>query len=105
MAKKAPLPPSTFALHGDLDVFSIHGQWEALQTHLATMDAATRGDGVQLELGGLSDVDLSGIQLLLVLQRDLQAEGVKLRLGGAKAEWIARFQPLGLAELLGQEQA
>ena len=105
MAKKDPLPPPPFALHGDLDVFSIHGQWEALQTHLATMGAAAKGTGVQLDLGGVADLDLSGIQLLLVLQRELDADGIKLRLCGAKAEWISRFQPMGLAELLGQEPA
>lgn len=105
MAKKDPPAPRSITLQGDLDVFSIHGQWEVLQAQLKSMGAGEKTTGVELELGGIGDVDLSGIQLLLVLKRDLEAEGIRLRLSGAPAEWTTRFLPLGLDGLLDQEHA
>jgi ABC-type transporter Mla MlaB component len=105
MAKKDPPPPRTFALQGDLDVFSIHGQWEALQTQLKGLGAGAKPVEVALELSGIGDVDLSGVQLLLALKRDLEAEGIRLRLSDAKTDWTTRFLPLGLAGLLDQETA
>jgi len=100
MAKKELPADRTCALQGDLDVFSIHGQQEALRTQLSTAKAKTAS--VVLDLSGIGDVDLSGIQLLLILKRDLETGGAQLRLSGVKAEWAARFQPMDLGGLLEQ---
>jgi ABC-type transporter Mla MlaB component len=93
MAKKPPSPRS-LSLEGDLDVFSIHQQWEQVQELLNLEPGPT-----ELDLSGVGDLDLSGVQLLSALERDLRAKGVQLTLKGAKAEWGPRFAPLGLADL------
>ena len=49
----------------------------------------------------IGDMDLSGLQLLSVMDRDLRARGVELKLTGIKDEWKARFLPLGMAGLFG----
>ncbi len=82
------------AIEGDLDLFSIHTQWE--QT-LALM--STEGDTLKLDLSGIGDLDLSGVQLLRALARDLKARNGRLVLIGAKEDWAPRFEALGLASL------
>ncbi len=86
----------TLALQGDLDVFAIHQQWEQAQALLT----AEHGPA-ELDLSGIGDLDLSGIQLLYALERELQAKGVQLTVTGAKEDWLTRLAPLGLAGLLG----
>jgi anti-anti-sigma regulatory factor len=98
MAKKAPIHPSSLALEGDLDVFSIHLQWERLQPLLANQNGA-----LEVDLKAVSDLDLSGVQLLATLARDLRAKGTVLKLSGCKDEWAERFRPLGLASLFQGE--
>ena len=79
---------SPLAVLGDLDLFSIHEQWEGLRGHV--------GEGeVRLDVSGAGDLDASGIQLLAALGRDLRAKGGRLELAGGKADWSARFEGLG----------
>ena len=100
MAKKAvPSSPRALALEGDLDVFSIHQQWEQTQP-LLTADTGT----AELDLSGIGDLDLSGLQLLCALDRDLRSRGAELVLKGVKEEWRARFSALGMATLFGGDQ-
>jgi ABC-type transporter Mla MlaB component len=96
MARKPAPSTRSLALEGDLDVFSIHQQWEQAQPLLHVENGT-----VEVDLSGVGDLDLSGIQLLSALDRDLQAKGVQLSVTGAKDEWLARFAPLGLAGLFG----
>lgn len=83
-----PPAPEPLILAGDLDLFSILGQWEGLRE---------RGSGgeVRLEVSGAGDLDASGVQLLAALERDLRSTGGRLELAGVKAEWSARFEGLG----------
>jgi anti-anti-sigma regulatory factor len=94
MARKPAPSPSPLALEGDLDVFSIHLQWEKAQPLLTTPSGSA-----EVDLTAVGDLDLSGLQLLCTLDRDLRAKGVQLRVVGAKDEWKQRFAPLGLAYL------
>ncbi|WLT30325.1 lipid asymmetry maintenance protein MlaB [Geothrix sp. PMB-07] len=96
MARKSTPPLPSHALEGDLDVFSIHLQWERLLPLLG--DA--RGT-LQLDLTAISDLDLSGLQLLCVLEHDLKAKGIPLSILGVKPEWQSRFASLGLGALFG----
>ena len=83
-----PPTPDPLILAGDLDLFSIHEQWEGLRGHV--------GEGeVRLDVSGAGDLDASGIQLLAALGRDLRAKGGRLELAGVKADWSARFEGLG----------
>ncbi|HEX9082792.1 MAG TPA: STAS domain-containing protein [Holophagaceae bacterium] len=93
MSRRAPIPPHV--LQGDLDLFSIQSQWESLRDWMGRQP-----DPVALDLSGVEDLDLSGIQLLLALQRQALAQGSELRLTGVKAAWVERFRPLGLAPFL-----
>jgi anti-anti-sigma factor len=100
MTRKPPTPgPSTpqiaLALQGDLDIFAIHSQWEQIATR-----AAASGLPAALDLSNLGDLDLSGLQLLATLDRDLRAKGGRLVLTGLKEDWKGRFNLLGLTDLL-----
>lgn len=95
MARALPTPPAALPLQGDLDLFSIQAQLEFLRPHLA----GHHGDLV-LDLSAVGDLDLSGIQLLLALDRHLAGQSARLVLAGVKPEWIDRFRPLGLGPLL-----
>lgn len=96
MAKKTAASPRPLALDGDLDVFSIHQQWEKAQPLLTTESGSA-----EVDLSSVGDLDLSGIQLLCALDRDLRARGDRLKVVGAKVDWAARFAPLGMAGLFG----
>ncbi len=95
MARKPPPPPGPLALQGALGVFCIQAQWEGLPAYLASHDGP-----LAMDLSSVSDLDLSGLQLLLALDRHLVARGDRLALSGVKPEWLDRFRPLGLALLL-----
>jgi anti-anti-sigma regulatory factor len=96
MARKPAASPRTLSLEGDLDVFAIHQQWEKVQPLLAIENGST---GVNLSSVG--DLDLSGLQLLCALDRDLRSKGVQFSVVGAKEEWKARFAPMGMGQLFG----
>lgn len=97
MARKAALSPRSLALEGDLDLFSIHAQWER------TLPLLVAGAGpLELDLSGIGDLDLAGIQLLNALDRDCRARGGALVLTGVQAAWTPRFDLLGLAGLFGE---
>jgi anti-anti-sigma regulatory factor len=96
MAKKPAASPRTLSLEGDLDVFSIHEQWEKVQPLLTIENGSA-----ELDLTSVGDLDLSGLQLLCALDRDLRSKGVQFSLVGAKEEWKARFAPMGAAQLFG----
>ena len=76
-------------------MFSIHAQWEQVLPL-----QGSEGPTVALDLSGIGDVDLSGMQLLCTLDRDLRAKGRQLVLTGIKEEWRTRFGPMGFAAIL-----
>ncbi len=96
MAKKPASSQRKLAFEGDLDVFSIQQQWEQAQPLLTTLNGS-----VEVDLTSVGDLDLSGLQLLCTLDRDLKAKGVQFKVVGAKEEWKTRFAPLGAAQLFG----
>ena len=98
MAKKTAPSLSSLTLEGDLDVFSIHQQWEKAQP-LLTHETGS----AEVDLSSVGDLDLSGLQLLCALDRDLRSKGLLFTVVGAKEEWQARFAPLGVAHLFSGE--
>jgi anti-anti-sigma regulatory factor len=94
MARKAAPSKQVLTVEGDLDIFSIHQQWEKALPLLTTGNGST-----EVDLSSVGDLDLSGLQLLGALDRDLRAKGLPLSVVGAKEEWKARFAALGLAHL------
>ena len=98
MSRKAIPTTRTIALQGDLDVFSIHQQWEKAQPLLTIVNGSA-----EVDLSSVGDLDLSGLQLLCALDRDLRSKGLLFTVVGAKEEWQARFAPLGVAHLFSGE--
>lgn len=99
MARKAAPSKQALAFEGDLDIFAIHQQWEL------ALPLLTTGNGsAEVDLSSVGDLDLSGLQLLGALDRDLRAKGIPFSVVGAKAEWSARFAALGLGHLFGGAQ-
>lgn len=95
MPRKPPPPPPPVTLEGDLDIFSIQQQWGRL---LPLLEA--QGDTATLDLAAVGDLDLSGLQLLGALERDLKARGVRLVIQGVQGDWRTRFSLLGAGSLL-----
>jgi ABC-type transporter Mla MlaB component len=94
MARKPAPTRESLSLEGDLDVFSIHLQWEKAQPLLTTANGSA-----EVDLSSVGDLDLSGLQLLCALDRDLRAKGLSFAVVGAKEEWKVRFAPLGMTHL------
>lgn len=94
MARKHASSAPPLVLEGDLDVFSIHAQWEQ-----ALSLQGSESPTLSLDLSGIGDLDLSGIQLLCALEREAKAKGRQLVLSGIKDEWKARFGPMGFEAL------
>lgn len=96
MAGKATKPVVT-ALKGDLDIFSIQGQATGLKESLA-------GTGpFVLDLSGLGDIDLSGIQLLISAGAGRDKGLIHLR--GIPAALADRMRDLGLQAYLREVQS
>ena len=100
MAQKPAPTPQPLSLEGDLDIFAIHAQWERIQPLLGVQEGTA-----SLDLAGVGDLDLSGVQMLMALERDLRAKGIRLALTGVRPEWGDRFRPLGLGEVFQGEAA
>lgn len=97
MTRKPALTPPRVALEGDLDLFSIQQQWGQVLPLLEAQDGTAT-----LDLTALGDLDLSGVQLLGALARDLNAKGVRLVIQGAQEGWRARFSALGAGSLFDE---
>lgn len=84
-------PRSPLKLGDDLDVFSIARTWETLNQAAHTHE----GDLV-VDLSGVQDLDLCGIQSLAVVEKAFKARGAQLVLLNVKPEWRERLDFLGL---------
>ncbi|AON52928.1 STAS domain-containing protein [Herbaspirillum seropedicae] len=60
---------------------------------------------VQLDLAGVDEIDTAGIQLLLLLRRELRAQGRSLDIVGASPALLGAFDLLQLHERFGMEAA
>lgn len=75
-----------------------------LRETLMAATNASAGD-LLLDLGGVSDFDSSGVQLLLSTRLSLQARGQALRLVAASPAVRDALTTFGLADLLAPAQA
>lgn len=91
-ARPKDTPPAPLKLADDLDVFSIGRSWEALCKAAHTCE----GD-LNLDLSGIEDLDLCGIQALAVVDKALKGRGARLVLFNVRAEWQERIGTLGLS--------
>ena len=70
--------------------------------HLLAILAGQPGD-LNLDLGGVSDIDSSGVQLLLATRLSLQQQGLTLRLAPCSTAVVEALSTFGLDSLLGDE--
>ena len=60
-------------------------------------------DQVEADLEAVGDLDLSGLQMLFALERELASRGIPLVVTHPRADWLARFAPMGMARLFLEE--
>lgn len=94
MTPPTDLPWSTLEVEDDLDIFALGRVWDRLQSFVAT----TSGD-VVLDLTAVQDLDLSGMQALLLLDRACAAHGARLRVLGLAPDHGKRMAALGFPPL------
>jgi len=90
-----PQRPGTLVACGELDATTA----PRLRAALDDLAAAATGD-VQLDLGGLTFIDSSGLQSITTARRDLQADGRALRIADASKPVRRIFEVTGLRSLL-----
>jgi len=88
--------PALTVRGADLDIFGIG----AFREEALAWAGAVRGPELRLDLAEAGDLDLSGLQVLLALDRTLRGKGCRLALTGLRPDWNERLARLGLAQLL-----
>lgn len=108
---EAPAPQMTaaipshppLALPAELTIYAVaelHPQW---LNWLATLDG--HADAAHVDATAVDQVDAAGLQLLLSLQRTLDARGCRLQLGEPSAALRQGCESLGLCNWLRQQTA
>ena len=93
----APAVQADLALPAE---FTIYASAELRLQWLAWLDAHRDGDDCVVDAAGVSEVDASGVQLLLSLSRTLAARHMGLRLAGPSPALQTACESLGLADAL-----
>ena len=78
------LYPQTEATHlslsGELTIYSVHELRNLLLT------ALDENRDIDIDMSEVSEVDTAGLQLVLIAQRDAEAQGRRLRISGCHPE-------------------
>lgn len=85
---------------------AMDGEWtiyRAAELHAVLRDAVTPAGDLVLDLGGATECDTAGVQLLLATARVLEARGDRLRLAACAEPVRDALQSLGLAQRLGAQ--
>ncbi len=90
------------ALTGELDIQQAQAQREALLAAVAIHAGATPEADLQLDLGGVTACDSSGVQLLLATRTTLRRCGAGLHIVQASAVVRDVLQTYGLQSLLAE---
>lgn len=83
----------SWVLEGDLDIFSLQQQASRIKALLEP------GKGLIVDLSSMGDMDPSGLQLLLSLQKTLTAGGHSFLITGASDSLRERLLGLGVKDL------
>jgi len=70
----------------------------------ALLDALAHSDEIELDLSAVSELDTSGVQLLMLMKREAVASGKALKLSGHSAAVLEVFELLGLGGWFGDPQ-
>jgi hypothetical protein len=80
---------------GNLNVFTVHSQWEAARGLLAI-----EAGWAEADLTLVGDLDQSGVELIRKLDWLLGSRGVEFRVSGFREEWRETFAVMGLGHLV-----
>ena len=88
-------PAQVLRIEGEMTIYRAVELWSVIRRALDTP-----GD-VELDLAAVSELDSSGVQLLIAAQQRARAGQRELRLVGHNPAVLEVFETLGLAALLG----
>ena len=86
---------TTLRIEGDMNIYRAAELKEVLLAPLAS--AST----LEVDLSGVTEIDTSGLQLLMLAKKTAQAAGGELRLTGHSAAVVDVFELLNLGALFG----
>jgi len=78
--------------------------YSAAELKPALLAALEQGDEVDIDLSVVSELDTSGVQLLMLLKREAVAAGKRLTLSGHSPAVLEVFELLGLGSWFGDPQ-
>jgi anti-anti-sigma factor len=78
--------------------------YQAVDLKSALLDALAQSDEIELDLSAVSELDTSGVQLLMLMKREAVAAGKALKLSGHSAAVLEVFEILGLGSWFGDPQ-
>lgn len=70
----------------------------------ALLDALMQSDEIELDLSSVSELDTSGVQLLMLMKREAVGAGKALKLSGHSPAVLEVFELLGLGGWFGDPQ-
>lgn len=91
------------------DHLSLHAEGDMTIYHAAELKpvllaALEESDKIELDLSAVTELDTSGVQLLMLIKREAVAAGKALKLCGHSAAVLEVFELLGLGGWFGDPQ-
>lgn len=83
---------------GEMTIYS------AAELKPVLLDALNQSDEIEIDLSGVSELDTSGVQLLMLMKREAAAAGKALKLAGHSPAVLEVFELLGLGSWFGDPQ-
>jgi len=78
--------------------------YRAAEFKPALLDALAQSDEIELDLSAVSEMDTSGVQLLMLMKREAVAAGKSLKLSGHSPAVLEVFELLDLGSWFGDPQ-
>lgn len=78
--------------------------YDAAELKPALLATLGQSDEIEIDLSGISELDTSGVQLLMLMKREAVAAGKKLTLSGHSPAVLDVFELLGLGGWFGDPQ-
>ena len=88
-------PAQVLRIEGEMTIYRAVELWSAIRRTFE------KGGDIELDLSEVSELDSSGVQLLIAAQQRARAVQRELRLVGHSPAVLEVFETLGLAALLG----
>jgi anti-anti-sigma factor len=83
---------------GEMTIYS------AAELKPALLQALDQSEEIEIDLADISEIDTSGVQLLMLMKREAAAAGKALKLAGHSPAVLEVFELLGLGNWFGDPQ-